>query len=152
MWNDPGIQCDASYRHPDSRGGSVLWSNPRGYALPLYRSGRVGLVELLFLADFPFRNRIVRAPVVGRGGDTAARGDFDADVEHRHLGTGEGAHQHQLVEIPEMSDTEHLAGHLGKPRAQCEVVAAKRHMITCAPLKPSGTTMALTVSEYHFGS
>src|SRR5580700_6208831 len=93
------------------------------YPLPLYGSGRVGPVELLFLTDFLFRNRIVRAPVVGRGGDPAARGDFDADVEHRHLGAGEGAHQHQLIEIPQMSDAEHLAGHLGKPSAQCEIVA-----------------------------
>src|SRR3984885_641905 len=113
---------------PGCPGGSASWPNPQVCALTLNGSGRVGPVELLFLADFPFRNRIVGAPVTGRGSDTAARGDFDAHVEHGHLGAGESAHQHQLVEIPQMSETEHFARHLGKPRAQCEVVAAKCHI------------------------
>ena len=47
--------------------------------------------------------------------------DLDADIAHGHLGTGNGAEQHQLVEIAEMTDTEELAGHLRQSGAEREI-------------------------------
>ena len=37
---------------------------------------------------------------------------------------GDGAEQHQLVQIAQMADAEQLAGHLRQPGAEREVVAA----------------------------
>src|SRR5579864_2794056 len=72
------------------------------------RTGRMGRVELLLAAHFLARHRIVRAPVL-RGRSHAAPGShLDANIEHRHLGAGKGAHEHQLVEIPEVADAEEL--------------------------------------------
>jgi hypothetical protein len=65
------------------------------------------------------------SPEVRCRGNAAAGRDRDADVEHRHFSSGERAHQHQLVQVAQMSDAEHTAGHLRQSRAQCEVVAPK---------------------------
>src|ERR1700691_1843402 len=75
----------------------------------LNRSGGMRRVELLFLAHLLLRNRIVRAPVSGGGADTAARRDLDAHIEPRHFRAGDRAHQHQLIEVPEMADAKYLA-------------------------------------------
>src|SRR3990170_2786237 len=50
--------------------------------------------------------------------------DLDADVAHGHLGAGDGAKQHQLVQIAQMTDAEQLARHLRQPGAEREIVAA----------------------------
>src|SRR5262249_21236422 len=47
-----------------------------------------------------------------RRSDARAELDLDADIVHRHLGAGDRAEQHELVEIAAMADAEQLAGHL----------------------------------------
>src|SRR5580704_19229105 len=51
-------------------------------ASALNGAGRVRRVELLFLAHLFLRDQVVRAPVVGRGRDTAAGRDLDTHVQH----------------------------------------------------------------------
>ena len=40
---------------------------------------------------------------------TAAGCDFDSHVQHGHLRPGDGAHEHELVEVPQVTYPEQLA-------------------------------------------
>src|SRR5467141_4231487 len=71
------------------------------------------------------RDLIVGPPVALRSPHSATRLDTDAHVQHRHLGAAEGAQQHQLVQIPEVADPEHLARDFAQPGPQSQVVAAE---------------------------
>ena len=66
--------------------------------------------------------RIGAVDRLGRG-DAGAGLDLDAVVEHRHFRARDGAEQHQLVEVAQMADTEHLAGDFRQTGAEREVVA-----------------------------
>src|SRR5208337_1695903 len=63
------------------------------------------------------------APVALRGRDAAARLDLDADVEHRQFGACDRPQEHELVEVPQVTDAEQLACDLREARAEREVVA-----------------------------
>src|SRR4051794_18548262 len=57
------------------------------------------------------------------GGDAAAELDRNSDIAHGHLGAGKRAQDHELVQIAEMTDAEHLARDPGEPDAEREIVA-----------------------------
>ena len=52
------------------------------------------------------------------GGDTAAELNVDADIAHRHFRPGKSAKNHEVVEIAEMADPEHLARDLRQTGAE----------------------------------
>jgi hypothetical protein len=47
-------------------------------------------------------------PVLDRLAHTAAWGNFNARVNHRHLRTAEGSRKHQLVHVPQVPNAEDL--------------------------------------------
>jgi hypothetical protein len=66
--------------------------------------------------------------VLGRRGDARARRDLNPDVAQSHFSAGEGAQQHQLVQVAQMADAEQLPRQASEPSAQRQVVAAERHV------------------------
>jgi hypothetical protein len=58
------------------------------------------------------------SPVFLRRSRATARLDLHALVDHGHLRPAEGAEQHELIQIPQMPDTEELAGQLREARAE----------------------------------
>src|SRR4051812_7828810 len=62
--------------------------------------------------------------VVDRGADAAAGLDRHAHVAQRQLDAAERAQDHQLVEIAEMTDAEHLAVEARQTHAEREAIAA----------------------------
>ena len=70
------------------------------------------------------RRRVRVLPMRLRSGNSAAKFDRNADVRHRHFRAGNGAGQHELVEIADVSDTKYLACDLGEAGTKREVVAA----------------------------
>src|SRR5215831_9500804 len=87
--------------------------------------------------------RSIRATVASillRGGPRGLRGRDDvvhrglhaallvrhAGERQRHLGAGERAHQHRLVDVAEMADAEHLAGERAEARAVRDVEMLER--------------------------
>src|SRR6185437_4877106 len=83
----------------------LLHASRRYLPTPIRKGNRRHLIEsqpfvAVLLADAP-----LASPVVRCRGHAAAGCDRDADVEHRHLGSGERAHQHQLVQVAQVSDT-----------------------------------------------
>src|SRR5271166_3701478 len=73
---------------------------------------RMNLRKALLLRRLLFLGHYGRAEMRLRGGDAAAEFEVDADVGHRHLRSRDRADNHEVVEIAEMADAEHLAGHL----------------------------------------
>src|SRR5688572_20395125 len=62
-------------------------------------------------------------------------GRLDPFLPHRHPGEPEphldaceGAHQHEIVEIAQVADTEHLAAELGEPGAKRQVEGLEDHL------------------------
>ena len=87
-----------------------------------------------------------------RGGDAAARRDLDPDVAHRHLGAGDAAQEHALVEVAQVADPEEPARHAGEAGTEGEVVAPVGDVDHLGAVDPGRTRMALTVSEFHLGA
>ena len=104
--------CDSSAR----AGGPSPWRRRPGCAA--CASGALRVSE----------RRGGAAPVLLRRRDAAARGHLDADIAHRHLGAGDAAEQHQLVQVAQVADAEELAGHPGQTGAERQVVAAVGHV------------------------
>src|ERR1700730_201173 len=94
------------HRHP-ARGGSVV-----------EEALRVQLGEMFLLRRLLFLGHYSRAEIFLGGGDAAAELNIDADIAHRHFRPGKSAENHEVVEIAEMADPEHLARDLRKTGAE----------------------------------
>ena len=65
---------------------------------------------------------------IGEGGLHAARLVRHLGEAERHLDAGQRAHQHQVVEVAEMADAEHLARDLAEALAERQVEVLQRHL------------------------
>jgi hypothetical protein len=83
---------------------------------------------------------------------TPLPGSIFTHIQHRHLGSGDGSQQHQLVQVAQVSDPEQLAGNLGESRTEREIVAFEGSRDDFGAVDAAGIMMADTVSEYHFDS
>src|SRR4051812_41326029 len=75
------------------------------------------LVGQVRLGDFAGRRLCALREIVHRG-DYAALLHRHAGERETHLDAGERAHQHEIVEVTEMADAEHLAAELGEAGAE----------------------------------
>ena len=60
-----------------------------------------------------------------RARDAATGLELGTDIEHRHLGSRNGAEQHEFVEITPVAYAKQFTGDLGQAGAECEIVASR---------------------------
>src|SRR5204862_4684078 len=79
------------------------------------------------LGDFAGRRLCALREIVHRG-DDAALLHRHAGERETHLDAGERAHQHEIVEVTEMADAEHVAAELGEAGAERKVERLEDHL------------------------